>query len=858
MSFFEFPRRHRRPGPLSSAGLIAIALFLCAAPSRATTPIPLYSNAQFANQLPGGGRSPLRSFATENGVYEFDSAIQSIRAWSFDDKYYAQEISSDARPTGTNESRWNNVKDMFKFPGENKVAVLNACPYLPLLGKKPSLDIYSFEETTSGGFLTGVEWTFESTYNDMESFRAALVGALGPDAATLSLANARAFASLGGNVWAVALCVEKMTISGGNDTIIVIMNGFGEGAQVSSVFQISAGPTMFTSVADGQEHVGGVKSISALSMTADPETKSIYIADEDRNCVYRFDGSGGNYTENVDIYDDQMNDPWECVLLGSVNVAMPDKIYGESEVSGVAGMLSRPTSLQVWQMPLFSEKLLLVANNGGNTVAALGVEKGSCVFEFDDVGANPGQICMPTSAWGSPDGDTIVVSDQSNARVQMFSCAQSHVEMADESIVLSGLPATKVPVQKMVEIGGVMVPTEELEDEFIIHESSITPWDITLTVVPSLTNRTFEVSVTTEPADCAYLTAAKVDIAAGETSGMVQLYATDGVAGGTTGKLLAKGALEASLDFTITNVPPNFFANMAELGRETLRADPTALGSIKEAVNLIGDGTETVSKTLHADAFDTDKDPIVYDWYIFEPRGIIVDLDEKDRAEGPWTPVNDDDCSTEEKNYVDGPWFEEFDKYPQDYFEEEHDQMIFLVNEAGKMITRRAHIRWNLVGIAANGGADHVFSVPAGERRRIAVRATDKDGGTTYSLTERYTFFINLTNDGEDPEPSDKAVLAGLHITSFASNPADNGATALISYTVYSSNGKDYTAGDYTWWTLQSNDLLGPYTKKALAEPTNLPLADGTPVENSATIELLGDGTAEKCFVKILAEPNEM
>ncbi len=846
MSLFEFFRRSRRQGLLSSTGLVVGALSLCAAPSFATTPIPLYQNAAFANQLSGGGRSPFRSFCTENGVYEFDLAIQSIRAWSFDDKFYAGEISPDARPTGAADSRWNNVKDVFKFPGENKVAVLNACPYLPLLGKKPSLDVYSFAETTSGGFLTGVEWTFESTYNDMASFRSELAGFVGAAAADLSFANARAFAYMGDETWAVALCVEKTTISGGNNTVIAILDGFGASAHVTSAFLVASGVETYTSVADGAEYAKNIKSVSPLSMTADPDTKSIFLADEDRNCVYRFDGSGGNYTETVDVYADQMNGSWECVYQGSFTVALPDRIYGESDVSGIGGMLSRPMSLQLWDMPLFSEKLLLVANNGGNTVAALGVDGGSCVFEFDDVGANPGQICMPTSAWGSPDGDTIVVSDQSNARVQMFSCKQSEVDSADESIELFGLPVTKVAVEKEVEINGVPVKTEVLEDAFVIPESSVSAWEITLDVAPSLTNRAFEVSVTTEPADCAYLGAASVEIPAGASSGTVLLYAIDGVEGGTTGTLLAKGAEEASMVFTITNVPPKFFVEGGFIGSDAPAVMPSSSGSVSEVINDIGDGSAAVKKTFHAKAFDTDKDDVVYDWCVFKANGIIADLSDADRAKGPWTAVDGYDCSTEAKNFVDGPWFASFDALGS----------IMLVNESGDAIKRPAYVRWVLDRTYTDGGADIELTIKPGEQVRVAVSATDKDGATTNSLTER-AFFINLTNGNGEPEPGDKAVLADLHITSFASNPDDGGVTALISYTVSSSNGKDYVAGDYTWWTLQTNELLGEYVKLPLAEPTNLPLADGAPVENSATIELLGDGAAEACFVKILAEPNE-
>lgn len=849
MSLFEFSSRFRRAGPFSSAGLFVGVLSLCAAPLLATTPVPLYQNAAFANRLQGGGRSPFRSFSTENGVYEFDSAIQAIRAWSFDDKFYVGEISPENRPTGADGSRWNNVTDVYKFPGENKVAVLNACPYVPVLGKVPSLDIYSFTETTSGGFLTGVEWTLESTFSDMNRFRAELAGFIGGAADSLSLANARAFAPMGGETWAVALCVEKTTISGGNNTVIVILEGFGADASVVSAFRVAESVVMFNSVADGKARACDVRSVSPLAMTADPETKAIYLADEDRNCVYRFDAEGGVYTETVDIYDDQMNGNWECVHQGSVNVALPDRVYGKSGVSGTGGMLSRPTSLQLWQMPLFSEKLLLVANNGGSSVAALGVSNGLCLFEFDDVGANPGQFGMPTSAWGSQDGDTIIVSDQSNGRVQMFSCALSRVDSADESVSISGLPVTKIPVRKEVEIEGVTVQTEELEDAFVIPESSVTPWNITLSVVPSLTNRTFEVSVETEPADCAHLTATSVEIPAGESSGAVRLYATDGVAGGTKGRLVAKGAVEASMDFTITNVPPNFFANGAVLGRETLRADPTALGSVSEAINVIGGEDGPAGKKLHAEAFDTDKDGIVYDWYIFKPAGFIVELSAADRAKGPWIPLGGVDCSTDEKNYVDGPWFESFDAVAE--------WTVALENAAGDVIERQMYERWELEKIDADGGADHVIGVPPYERRRVAVRATDKDGGTTYSLAERYTFFINLTNDGTSPEPGDRAELADLQITSFTRNPDDGGATALISYTVRSANGVDYTAGDCSWWSLQSGELLAAPVKMAFPEPDVPPLADGAPVENTAVIELLGGGAADACFVRIVAEPNK-
>ena len=141
------------------AGIVAV---LFASPTRAGELAleQVLPNAPFS-QSAQGTRTPIAAFATENGVYELNTSPAAVRVWPRSAE--AGELTS-SRLTGFDSSGkgagFGEPKALVKKPGENVIAVLDACPTIVGLGRYSRVAFYSFEETLNAkGVLSKVSFT---------------------------------------------------------------------------------------------------------------------------------------------------------------------------------------------------------------------------------------------------------------------------------------------------------------------------------------------------------------------------------------------------------------------------------------------------------------------------------------------------------------------------------------------------------------------------------------------------------------------------------------------------------------------------------------------------------------------------
>lgn len=871
MSQFLCQRRFSVTVPLLSAGLLLALLCPPQGLADSLGPSPVCPTAAFA--IRQNGRQPLRAFATGAGVYELDVHTRSVRAWPIEPAALSGEIT----PSGA--AVWDNPVDMFKFPGQNKIAVLDAAVYAPGVDKVPSFRTYSYTETASASKLTGVSFTQETVFNDMEVLWNYAVSVWGEAYAPLvRFDKALAFAWLGGEDWAVAVRCDNPTLwyssSSGSFTpwpeddtehdkfynstakspyvtYVVVLSGFAN-PSVKDMFQISSSLSEYKSKVtdtngDPLLFVNGVHCVGNVTgMTADTATKSIYVTDEDNNCVYRYDANGGKYEGWYLGYEDRYEvDPITeirtfvgAIEQGYIRTALPAAIYGTFGVGGngdpiVDPSFSNPFSAQLWQ-PVGGPRTLLVANKGSSRITGVDLSTGNLVFEFGEEGARAGQMEGPSCAYGSDDGLSIVVADTANGRSQIFDCSNSVLFKVDDSISLTGLPT--VPVQIGTETSttdvGDMVRAV-FRNECVLFETD-KPYTMTLTVAPATESRTYNVLLDAPMAGY-QVVPAQLTIEPGETEATFEFTAPDGTAAGSTGSLQISGYDETAIYFTVTNKAPTFKASDAYFGIR--RGDSVAYGAWTRSIpgtifsvvtNLVEEGS---SVTLIAHASDVASDPVTYDWYIYEQGTLITELERLMLG-----------YETGLENAPEEDWF--IYEHSIDYFDG-FWQM------------------WTLREKKSNAGETITVDFSNGPLR-IAIKATDKDGASEDTLTRSQWMFVEIYAGGgtpvdppDPPDPDDSAILSNPTITAFAVDTASGKAT--LSYKVRSTNGIDYKTGDYSWYTVQSDDLtFAKKTQNSMTPPTNLPGKDGKDVENTATVNVVGSGVSSKpasCFMRILAVP---
>ena len=183
------------------AGIVAV---LCAVPNARASGLAVVTNCNVSGTFSQSmnGRTPLRAFATDLGVYELDTALKGVRIWQ-----RTEGGIELRRPKGTDVFRpftqtqieaasRNEKPDCFtgivtkngtkptddsagiafkqpvgfdKHPTENKFAVLSGGNYINLGLNQycPSIQVYGFEETAGDdGSLSNVVLSFEGAFEN--------------------------------------------------------------------------------------------------------------------------------------------------------------------------------------------------------------------------------------------------------------------------------------------------------------------------------------------------------------------------------------------------------------------------------------------------------------------------------------------------------------------------------------------------------------------------------------------------------------------------------------------------------------------------------------------------------------------
>lgn len=192
-----------RPTSLPSRwrlGLLAVSSLLAcwSLPASGTvTNALLHSTAEFSNAVNEDNRMPVRAFATELGVYEFDQSAKAVRFWQRDGRgrelllpnggtnfvpYSKAEAQSErpgptkftgVDPAGAGDTFGNTFNypvSMAKHPTQNRFAVVSGGEYreTKLVRNIPSVQVYSFAEDDGDGdgVLDAVSVSFEQVFQE--------------------------------------------------------------------------------------------------------------------------------------------------------------------------------------------------------------------------------------------------------------------------------------------------------------------------------------------------------------------------------------------------------------------------------------------------------------------------------------------------------------------------------------------------------------------------------------------------------------------------------------------------------------------------------------------------------------------
>lgn len=859
MRFQLFPRSGLLATPLIFAGVALLCCLTTTAFSKELSPTVEDATASFAQQTPG--RMPTRAFATDAGVYELDPAAKCIRVWSKAHRLLGGELT-ESRLVGL-DSAGNGVPfeapvDMFKIPGMNRFAVLDSPAGRPLalVDHFGSVQFYDFKEEGEGNSLT-VTFTKVGGFTDEKVVKENEVSSIAGDAAatifteatekiidvenmvgpgkvfetleeaaktifgrnslSLSLTFGSSLTWMGNDEWAIGLDTYGSTASGGADSYIIVFSGVAN-ATVKSAFRVASGVTTFTANYDGEEYVDGARYARIKALAADPDTKSLFAADPNNNCVYRYDLVGGTYETEVPVYMD-LNERFSPdtpptvippTQIGVMAAALPDAVYGEEFIgNNDKSHFSNPSSVQIWKTPA-GDKVLLVADFGNMRLSGLDLDTGLGLFTYGKSGSKAGEFVNPAGVWGSEDGLRFAVADTGNGRVQTLSVTAADFA-PDLTFKLSGFPMSKVAEATNLVIGGVSIESTNLVDRVIVAESDTNAWPIVISVDPGLVDRTFQVSVAMQGGGSAKVEPASVTIPAGEATGTFSFWATDGLADGSVGTITVAESSTLTQEFTVTNVPPSLFVRASAQGFAETGFIPTAVGAYGENVNEVEPG---VAAQFFADAFDVAADaPLTYNWYVYEINDVQGNLSAAQ-------------VQALENNFPDSPWFlEAFD----------------VANFFGIYTVRR----WKLKEKTENAGATYSVTVPdTNTVYRVAVEVFDKDGASEFGLTTEKQFFFNVTGAYPEeppppPPPGDLPVISQPKIVSFELSP--DGSKVSLSYTFHVTNGIEMDGSEYVW-TLESSPDLSFASPSCTSLPGTAASADGADATGSvADVSVSGD-----------------
>ena len=809
------------------AGIVAV---LFASPTRAGELAleQVLPNAPFS-QSAQGSRHPIAAFATANGVYELDATEKkAVRVWP-----RSAEAGELTQRQLEGREIFSKPVAFVKKPGENIIAVLDACPTVEGLGRYSRVAFYSFEETLNEkGVLSKVSFTLEGEIRNE----------------ALEHASGVAFFPSGDKV-AVSISRFSSGPSADDEGAVQFYD-----VPASADTPVTDPVNSFLCVRTKNTYEGTVSNTGAepynvpiTGVCVDPDGKRIWTASKSLSAVIRYDPVAGNaYDELIWIRTwefDMINGPWwnpeydvffpaatADFVQGTVGVtnltsntetnlysttAVPGFNAGDIGTSGSTNnLLSAPGTIQMWNSP--HGNLLVVADTDNDRVVAFDA-MGNARFTFNPTDRQAAKFARPNSAWISEDGTELVVADTGHGRVEIFALEDSD-SAPDETIGLRD-----------------ETPPFYWESD----ATAISNWIVA--VSPSLTNRTYSVSV--EPASFVRVEPASVTIPAGADRAPFALVLLDGVEDGTLCTLTVSG-WGTNAVFVISNAPPSVrtgpptalpdFDNgsylyveegdMMTVGNKLIPMDynPGLVPVTPDAAGAIH---------LHAKAFDVEADEptLSYEWRIL---GTMNTLDDPVYKRTPYYYYEyEEGVPPEAKTKTFTP--EESADFPTDsagnrlYLRVYHDAQApdedFVVTnvlsyaETTNKLNRSKQLDWAaflydddqgadfVCYDATLSGADATFSgVADGVTYFAVLTVTDKDGGVWRSLSspdESYVCFAAGGGGPIPPQPSTavySAVFTAMSPTNVAfvvtlvsGEPADNDTVTLES-------APDFVAGPWT------------------------------------------------------------
>ena len=795
MTFAHARLSVRIPALRLFAGLLPV---LCLAAAGRASPVvlePVLESAPFAASATSGERTPVRAFATAAGVYELDAKQKAVRVWPRDEEsgqLVPAFFGTDAAGAGANFSQ---PVSMAKKPGANLIAVVDSGSRVGMLEKIPRIAFYEFSETVSGGVLSSVSFTFRGEITN----------------AILANATDVAFFPSGDRV-AVSICRFSSSATAGDEGAVQIYD-----VPASASAPVAAPADSFLLVRTKNVYAGSATAVGAepynipaSSVAVATDGAGVWVGSAPLSAVLRYDPDGsGAYDEPVTIRTFEFNmdagpqyvdsDPFPGAVADFVQgpAGLADPVGSEPASGfdpgdlGTAGstnnLLSVPAALFPWASP--NGNLLVVADRDNDRVIAFD-EAGNERFVLQPSGRVADAFARPEGVWISDDGAEIVVADTGNGRVRIFALTDA-VSAPDETVTVEGVSA-------------------------FLWESDAEPstnWIVAASA--SLTNRTYAVSVASDPAGCVRVEPAEVTIPAGAIRAPFVLWPDDGAADGTAVTLSVAGE---DFSLTVSNAVPTVrtgpltgsdIDNESYLYMEEGPAN-AALSSFRYGVLREGEGIH-----LHAKAFDVAADGLTYEWRVVGTTNTLQNLSGTTITNAVGDPEPEpnpvfvtEPCYTCEYADPDRPWIvksfvftaEQVADFPTDAAGNPVYRMVS-AGYQGESITNDLPLTYgeNVTvlddrhgGFAAWApvlfddeagapfrvsdetltGADVVIpSAADGTLYFVALTVTDKDGAVWNSLDSANRVFFCFATAAPEP-PADPAVYAAVFTSVSSTNVA--------------------------------------------------------------------------------------
>ena len=347
------------PAPSVRAGELALEQVLAGAPF--SLPPDIGSGEE--------ERNPVAAFSTANGVYELDTKKQVVRVWP---KAARKGELKACRLNGVDSSkagaRFANAVSFCKKPGENVIAVVDACSDLPRIPQYSRIAFYSFAETLSDGVLSAVTFTFQGEIRN----------------AALANASDVAFFPSG----------DKVAVS-------ISRHSSGPSTEDEGAVQFYAVPTSadtpvtdpvnsFLCVRTKNVYEGSLSNTGAepynvpiSSICVDPDGARIWTGSECLSAVVRYDPvSGDTYDETITIrfweWDMIMGPQWDPDSVTYFSAATADFVQG---ARGVTNLMSKKLSDVIQSSAIETGSLTEAYSKGGRYYP-------SATFDFSGVDAS--------------------------------------------------------------------------------------------------------------------------------------------------------------------------------------------------------------------------------------------------------------------------------------------------------------------------------------------------------------------------------------------------------------------------------------------------------------------------------------